>query len=137
MSIKNNYSKKLFPVFAKWISEEVGKAWVFIFSLSFVIGWLILGPLFKFSDTWQLIINSVSSAVTFLMVFLIQNTQNRENKILNLKLDEIIKATKTANNNSLDLEKLSTKELKRLEKAYQKLGDKTDKKASNPKKLEK
>jgi low affinity Fe/Cu permease len=123
---KNN-SKDYFAIFAKIISEGVGKAWVFLIAFMFVILWLISGPFFNFSDTWQLILNTVSSAVTFLMVFVIQHTQNREISILNLKLDEIIKSTKEANNASIDLERLSTKDLKKLEKEYERINQKRTK----------
>ena len=122
--MKKTKSKGRFEIFAKHISYGVGKAWVFLLAFIFVISWLISGPFFKFSDTWQLIINSVSSAVTFLMVFIIQHTQNRETEILNLKLDEIIKSIKAADNKTFNLEKLSNEDLKALEKHYKKMIDK-------------
>lgn len=124
MKEKENHSMSCFERFAKPVSDHVGKAWVFLFAFSFVAFWLFSGPFFDFSDTWQLIINSVSSAVTFLMVFIIQHTQNRETKILNLKLDEIIKAIQAADNKTLNLAQLSNEDLKKIEKKYTKIKNK-------------
>jgi low affinity Fe/Cu permease len=120
---KENQSNGFFVVFAKYISDGVGQSWVFLMALLLVLIWLFSGPFFHFSDTWQLVLNTVSSAVTFLMVFLIQHTQNRDTTILNLKLDELIKSLDTADNTSIDLEKLSNEELKKLEQDFKKLCD--------------
>ncbi|WED43702.1 low affinity iron permease family protein [Legionella cardiaca] len=110
-----------FAFFAKLASDAMGKEWCFILALSMVIIWIITGPLFKFSDTWQLIINTGTTIVTFLMVFLIQHTQNRDTTILNLKLDELIKANRSASNLTIDLSILSDEELQFLEKEYKKI----------------
>ncbi|STX43225.1 Predicted small integral membrane protein [Legionella donaldsonii] len=110
-----------FNNFAKRVSHAVGHSGSFIIALSLVLIWLVTGPLFHFSDTWQLIINTGTTIITFLMVFLIQNTQNRDTKILNLKIDELIKTKKNARNSILDLDKLSDEDLKKLEEEYKKL----------------
>lgn len=115
---KNN---KNFFYFAERASFLVGDARSFFLACFFVFLWLVSGPFFKFSDTWQLIINSSTSILTFLIVFLIQNTQNRDTKILNLKIDELIKANKNADNHSIDLAKLTDEELKHLEEEYKKI----------------
>ena len=99
----------------------VGSAWAFIVAISVVIIWAATGRMFHFSDTWQLIINTGTTIVTFLMVFLIQNTQNRDGKAVQLKLVELIRALKGARNKLVDLEDLSDEELKKLEKEFQRL----------------
>lgn len=121
MRNKNSANEHTFSSFAKLVSDAVGHTWCFILALCLVFIWMITGPVFKFSDTWQLIINTGTTIVTFLMVFLIQNTQNRDTKILNLKLDELIKTQKRASNKSLDLSKLSDEALLKLENEYKKL----------------
>jgi len=83
-----------------------------------ILVWILTGPMFHFSDTWQLVINTATTIVTFLMVFLIQNTQNRDAKAVHLKLDELIRALKDARNELVDLENLSDEELKKLEKQF-------------------
>ena len=107
-----------FHVFARRSSEVLGSAWAFIVAIVVIVVWGITGPTFHFSDTWQLIINTGTTIVTFLMVFLIQNTQNRDAKAVHLKLDELIRALKGARNNLVDLEKLSDEELKKLEEQF-------------------
>jgi len=86
--------------------------------------WVVTGPLFRFSDTWQLVINTGTTVVTFLMVFLIQNTQNRDSEALQVKLDELIRATEGAHNALLDLEELEEHELDRMRSTYSKLAKK-------------
>jgi len=88
--------------------------------------WAASGPWFHYNDTWQLIINTSTTIITFLMVFLIQNTQNRDNDIIHLKLDELIRATKSAERSVLDLEALDNKQLHALRKEYQAMGEKCD-----------
>ncbi len=110
-----------FRKFASHVSRWAGSPWAFIIALIVLAGWVISGPLFKFSDTWQLAINTGTTIVTFLMVFLIQNTQNREAKAINLKLDELIRAVKEARNNMVDLENATDEELDLLEHQFQKL----------------
>jgi low affinity Fe/Cu permease len=99
----------------------LGTAWAFIGAIFIIAVWALTGPTFHFSDTWQLIINTGTTIVTFLMVFLIQNTQNRDAKAVHLKLDELIRALQGARNHLVDLEKLSDEELKGLEEQFTRL----------------
>lgn len=115
---KNGKNKLGFVRFTKMIADAVGSIGGFMVSLSIVIIWVLTGPFFDFSDTWQLIINTGTTIVTFLMVFLIQHTQNRDTAILNLKLDELIKSHHPANNSTINLSDLSDEELKALEESY-------------------
>ena len=108
-------------VFAHRSSSVLGSAWAFCGAVLVIVVWLVTGPTFHFSDTWQLIINTATTVVTFLMVFLIQNTQNRDAKAMHLKLDELIRAVKGARNQLVDLENLSDDDLKKLEKQFQRL----------------
>lgn len=110
-----------FHVFARKSSSVLGSAWAFIIAIFVIFVWAVTGPTFHFSDTWQLIINTGTTIVTFLMVFLIQNTQNRDAKAVHLKLDELIRALQGARNNLVDLEKLSDDELGKLEQQFTKL----------------
>jgi low affinity Fe/Cu permease len=112
---------EFFRKFASSISHWAGSPWVFSIALLVIVGWFVSGPLFHFSDTWQLAINTGTTIVTFLMVFLIQNTQNREAKAINLKLDELIRAVKEARNNMVDLENATDEELDLLEHQFQHL----------------
>jgi low affinity Fe/Cu permease len=107
-----------FRVFAQRSSAMLGSAWAFGAAVLVILVWLLTGPMFHFSDTWQLIINTATTVVTFLMVFLIQNTQNRDAKAMQLKLDELIRAIKEARNDLVDLEDLSDEELHKLEKQF-------------------
>ena len=107
-----------FRHFAHKSAEVLGSAWAFIGAIFIIAVWGLTGPTFHFSDTWQLIINTGTTIVTFLMVFLIQNTQNRDAKAMHLKLDELIRAIQGARNRLVDLEKLSDDELKRLEEQF-------------------
>jgi low affinity Fe/Cu permease len=111
-----------FNIFAHKTSEFVGKPLSFCFALIVIIVWAIIGPLFGFSDTWQLVINTATTIVTFLMVFLIQNTQNRDAKAFHLKLDELIHAIKGARNRLIDLEECSDEELAKLEEQFKRIG---------------
>ncbi len=95
-----------------------GRPMIFFLAVMVVLAWAITGPLFAFSDTWQLVINTGTTIVTFLMVFLIQNTQNRDTEALQLKLDELIRATKSARNELLDLEELDDKDLEQRRREY-------------------
>ena len=107
-----------FRIFARRSSVILGSAWAFAGAVLVILVWLITGPTFHFSDTWQLIINTATTIITFLMVFLIQNTQNRDAKAVHLKLDELIRAIKDARNELVDLEDLSDEELKKLEEQF-------------------
>ena len=108
-----------FRCFAQRASVLLGSAWAFCGAVLVIVVWLVTGLTFHFSDTWQLIINTATTVITFLMVFLIQNTQNRDAKAMHLKLDELIRAVKGARNQLVDLEELSDDDLKKLEKQFQ------------------
>jgi len=110
-----------FRRFARKSAEVLGTAWAFIGALIIIAVWALTGPGFHFSDTWQLVINTGTTIVTFLMVFLIQNTQNRDAKAMHLKLDELIRAIQGARNRLVDLEKLSDEEVKQLEEQFTRL----------------
>src|SRR5690349_6503633 len=102
---------EMFRKFSQKTSAMVGSPWAFMIAVAVIVVWAVTGPLFHFSDTWQLVINTGTTIVTFLMVFLIQNTQNRDAKAIHLKLDELIRAVKDARNNLVDLEDMSDEEL--------------------------
>lgn len=106
---------------AKKTAHFTGRPMVFMLALATVIVWLISGPLFGFSDTWQLVINTGTTIITFLMVFLIQNTQNRDTQAMQIKLDELIRVTKSAHNALLDLEELEEEELDAFRDKYEKI----------------
>jgi low affinity Fe/Cu permease len=115
-----------FYFFARRAAIVLGSAWSFVGALIVILVWLVTGPTFHFSDTWQLIINTATTIITFLMVFLIQNTQNRDAKAVHLKLDELIRALKTARNALVDLEDLSEEDLKRLQKQFERVRKKAE-----------
>ena len=121
-----------FRVFARRTSNVLGSAWAFVLALLVIVVWGITGPTFHYSDTWQLIINTGTTIVTFLMVFLIQNTQNRDAKAVHLKLDEIIRAIKGARNELVDLEELSDEDLKKLEQQFQRIRQKAEHDGTTP-----
>jgi len=112
-----------FGRFANWAARATGRPWTFALALTIILVWAITGPLFHFSDTWQLIINTGTTIVTFLMVFLIQNTQNRDGEALQIKLDELIRAFEGAHNALLDLEELDDKLLDQMRARYRKLAE--------------
>jgi low affinity Fe/Cu permease len=116
----------LFRIFARRSSTVLGSAWAFTLAIVTIAVWGLAGPTFHFSNTWQLIIDTDTTIVTFLMVFLIQNTQNRDSKAVNLKLDEVIRAVKGARNQLVDLEDLSDEDLKNLEKQFQRVRKKAE-----------
>lgn len=107
--------------FAKATARFSGRPRTFTIAVSIILIWIITGPIFDFSDTWQLVINTGTTIVTFLMVFLIQNTQNRDTEAIQVKLDELIRATKGAHNALLDLEELEEEHLDAFRSKYQKL----------------
>jgi low affinity Fe/Cu permease len=113
-----------FRIFARRTSSVLGSPWALIIALFIIAVWGLTGPAFHYSDTWQLIINTGTTIVTFLMVFLIQNTQNRDAKAMHLKLDELIRALKNARNELVDLEKLSDQDLSKLENQFERLREK-------------
>ena len=115
MSNKLRYFNELFAKFSKLSAFALGSSWCFSIALMIIMVWLLVGPVFGFSDTWQLVINSFTSIVTFLMVFIIQNTQNRDTQIIKLKIDELIKTINKANNQMLNLDESSEEELKKIQ----------------------
>jgi low affinity Fe/Cu permease len=106
---------------AKGAARISGRPITFFLAVSIIAAWIITGPIFHFSDTWQLVINTATTIVTFLMVFLIQNTQNRDTEAIQVKLDELIRATKGAHNAILDIEKLEEKQLDEFRSRYEEL----------------
>ena len=115
-----------FRVFARRSSSVLGSAWAFAIAVLIIAVWALTGPTFHFSDTWQLIINTGTTIVTFLMVFLIQNTQNRDAKAVHLKLDEMIRALKGARNQLVNLENLSDEDLKELETQFKRVRERAE-----------
>jgi low affinity Fe/Cu permease len=120
MSMQSS-KRSAFTRIAKWTAKFTGRPIAFLSALSIVLLWLVTGPLFGFSDTWQLVINTGTTIITFLMVFLIQNTQNRDTEAIQVKLDELIRVTEGAHNALLDLEELPEKELDRMLSHYTQL----------------
>ncbi len=116
------YPRSRFSRFAKWTAHTSGHPLAFVFATLTIGIWLVSGPLFGFSDTWQLVINTGTTIITFLMVFLIQNTQNRDSAAIHLKLDELIRTVGGAHNALLDLEELTEADLDRLRSQYERLG---------------
>src|SRR5215217_7736908 len=119
------YPDSLFTRFAKWTSRATGHPATFVAAVLVLLVWAVSGPIFGFSDTWQLVINTGTTIITFLMVFLIQNTQNRDSAAMQLKLDEVIRAINGAHNGLLDLEELSDEELDRIKGHYEALARKS------------
>jgi len=107
--------------FAKWLSRISGRPITFILALGLIIVWIITGPIFRYSDTWQLVINTATTIVTFLMVFVIQHTQNRDTAAIQIKLDELIRATEGAHNALLDLEEMEEHHLDQFRSRYETL----------------
>lgn len=118
---------KNFSRFATYIAQMTGKQSTFFIALITIIIWIITGPFFSFSDTWQLVINTSTTIITFLMVFIIQNTQNRDGEAMQIKLDEIIRSHRGAHNVLLDLEELTPEQLDLIKNRYEKLARKARK----------
>ena len=118
---KGGSIKDRFHAFSRWTADVVGSVWAFVLAILVVLVWGITGPIFQFSDTWQLVINTGTTIVTFIMVFLIQSTQNRDAKAVHLKLDELIRAIDAARNNLVDLEDLPEEELENLAAQFDRL----------------
>jgi low affinity Fe/Cu permease len=116
------YPRSPFSRFAKWTAHATGHPLAFALAAATIVVWGVTGPVFRFSDTWQPVINTGTTVVTFLMVFLIQNTQNRDSAAVHLKLDELIRTIGGAQNALLDLEELTENDLERLRSRYESLG---------------
>ena len=121
--VKGGILNEFFRRFARYTSERLGSSWAFCAAVIIVLIWGVTGPYFHYSDAWQLAINTGTTIITFLMVFLIQNTQNRDSRAIHLKLDELIKAMRGARNRMIDLDGLTDDELRELEAEYKKLCD--------------
>ncbi len=121
------YAASVFNRLSKRTARTAGHPAAFFVAVLVILIWATTGPVFRFSDTWQLVINTATTIVTFLMVFLIQNTQNRDSEAMQLKLDELIRAMEGAHNSLLDLEELSEEELDLLRDRYEQLADKARK----------
>ena len=134
MAANGNRAGSGFHVFAMQAANWVGTKWAFLIALLVIVLWLLSGPYFHYSDTWQLIINTGTTVVTFLVVFLIQNTQNRDARAIHLKLDEIIKSIDKARNEMIDIEHLSDDELQNLADKYQKVREECDSRSKRRKK---
>jgi low affinity Fe/Cu permease len=124
--------KLWFVHFAQWVSHATGRPIAFLLAFSSIVVWGFTGPLFGFSDTWQLVINTATTIITFLMVFVIQNTQNRDTASLHIKIDELIRVTGKARNILLDLEELDDKTLQTLRLDYEGLASKAKSRAKAP-----
>lgn len=124
--------KKYFNQLAESTSRALGTAWAFVIAVGTVVVWAVSGPAFHFNDTWQLTINTGTTIITFLMVFLIQNTQNRDARATQLKLDELVRAVDQARNSMVNLQDLTDQELDALESEFRKLGRRTNTAHSKP-----
>src|SRR5687767_3168480 len=124
-------SRSWFTRLTKWTAHAAGKPIAFILAVLLIAVWLATGPMFGFSDTWQLLINTGTTIATFLMVFLIQATQNRDSEAMQLKLDEIIRAIGNAKNELLDIEELEESDLNRIRKTYEEIAHKARKASSS------
>lgn len=122
---------ELFHKFAVKVSKLSGSPWMFVGALALITVWILTGPVFHFSDTWQLVINTGTTIITFLMVFLIQNTQNRESKAIQLKLDELLRAVTQARTSLVELEDLSEPELEHLHEEFRRLREREIQKDSS------
>ena len=129
MNIKNDNKKnsKPFDKFSTVVTKATGSSYAFVVAVLFIVVWACSGPLLHFSDTWQLVINTATSVITFLMVFIIQQSQNKDTMALQLKLNELIAASSKASNRLIDVEDLTDDELKQLKKFYCDLGELAEK----------
>jgi low affinity Fe/Cu permease len=113
----------LFSRLARWFATLAGKPISFFSAIGLILGWTFLGPIFHYSDTWQLVINTATTIVTFLMVFLIQNSQNRDTQAIQIKLDELIRAISEAHSDLINVEDLSDKDLQKLQERFARLAE--------------
>lgn len=111
----------VYTQFTKSFSQVAGKSTTFVLAIAIIFIWMFTGPLFGFSDTWQLVINTATTIITFVMVFIIQNTQNRDTEAIQVKLDELIRVSQKAHNSLLDLEDLDEEEIDMLKEQYVKI----------------
>ena len=118
---QGGHLNEVFRRFARYTSDLLGSSWAFCAAVTIVLVWGLTGPYFQYSDGWQLTINTGTTIITFLMVFLIQNTQNRDSRATHLKLDELIKAARGARDSMIDLDRLTDEELRELEAEYKRL----------------
>ena len=125
-----------FGKFSSAASSWLGSRWAFVGAILVIVAWAAIGPLFHFSDTWQLVINTGTTIVTFLMVFLIQNTQNRDARAINLKLDEVIRSIDAAGDEMMNIESLSDAELDLMQKRYERIKAARLARQTQPKKTE-
>ncbi len=125
---------ELFRKISYSVSRITGTGYAFVAATLLIVGWLISGPLFNYSDTWQLVINTTTTIVTFLMVFLIQNTQNRDTKAVHLKLDELVRSVRGARNILIEVENLSDEELEMMHEEFEKLHAKAESELARRKK---
>jgi low affinity Fe/Cu permease len=124
-------TRSRFTRFAKWTAHTTGRPITFFLAALVIVVWVVTGPIFQFSDTWQLVINTGTTIVTFLMVFLIQATQNRDSEAVQVKLDEIIRAIGNAQNELLDLEELEEEDLDKIRSTYHSMAEKARAKRSS------
>jgi low affinity Fe/Cu permease len=118
--------RAFFDRFARWVERQAGSPITFLIAIGLVVSWAVTGPIFDWSETWQLVINTGTTIVTFLMVFLIQSTQSRDTQAIHLKLDELIRVNKQARNSLLDLENLSEAEIAHVKKTFDQLSEPRD-----------
>jgi low affinity Fe/Cu permease len=111
-------ASSFFARFARWVERQVGRSSTFVLAIGVVLLWAVSGPFFGWSDTWQLVINTGTTIVTFLMVFVIQNTQSRDTQAMQLKLDELIRVNEMARNSLIDLEEMSEIDVERMKRAF-------------------
>ncbi len=123
---------KIFDRFARWAEHQLGRSATFALAIASIVLWGVSGPFFGWSDTWQLVINTGTTIVTFLMVFVIQNTQNRDTQALHLKLDELIRVNTTARNSLMGLEEKSELEVEKVKSAFAKLASTADASIEKP-----
>lgn len=119
----SNLDKSFFEKFSNWATKFTGSSYAFIGAVAIVVIWAVSGPVFKYSETWQLVINTGTTIITFLMVFLIQKSQNKDSKAIQIKLNELIAANEKASNRMVDIEDLTEKELDQIHCYYEKLSD--------------
>jgi low affinity Fe/Cu permease len=122
----------MFRKLAQTTADLMGRWWAFLTAVVVIVGWALTGPMFGYSDTWQLVINTATTIVTFLMVFLIQNTQNRDAKAIHLKLDELLRGVKAARTGLVDLENLTDEELDELQGEFRRLAERARNRAAIP-----